>query len=225
MVMNMKKWIRTACIFAVLLLSLCGCGGGGGSRGADAPAETEAEDTGSNIVTVKKDGVIVSTLEEAFAGEYFDEETLKQFVLQEAADYNAEEGGDKVVVKKLEIKKERASLTMEYRTAEDYAGFNRYPFFYGTVAEAYEAGYDLDVTFTEADGKLGEDGESPSIGKDELLTMGSRRIIIAQVPKKENLTVKTSGKILYINGAELVKKNIASAGSDTDVITTYIVFK
>lgn len=222
--MNMKKWIGTACIFAALLLSLCGCGGGG-SRGADAPAETKAEDTGSNIVTVKKDGVIVSTLEEAFAGEYFDEETLKQFVLREAADYNAEAGDDRVAVKKLAVKKERASLTLEYRTAEDYAGFNRYPFFYGTVAEAYEAGYDMDVTFAEAGGKPGEDGESPSIGKSELLTMGSRRIIIAQVPKGENLTVKTGGKILYINGAELVKKNVASAGSDTDAITAYIVFK
>lgn len=224
---KMKKWIRTACIFAVLLFSLCGCGKNGGSQEAGAAMEAEAEDTGSNVVTVKKDGVIISTLEEAFAGEYFDEETLKQFVLQEAADYNAEEGDDKVVVKKLEIKKGRASLTMEYKTAEDYAGFNRYPFFYGTVAEAYEAGYDLDVTFTEAGYEPEENAaeETPSIQKDELLTMGSRKIIIAQVPKDENLTVKTSGKILYINGAELVKKNVASAGNDNGVITTYIVFK
>ena len=221
----MKKWIRTACVFSVLLFSLCGCGKSGGSQAAGTEAETE--NNGSNLVTVKKDGVVVSTIEEAFVGEYFDEESLKQFVLQNAADYNAEAGDDRVVVKKLEIKKDRAVLTMEYKTAEDYSGFNGYPFFYGTVSEAYDAGYDLDVELYEAGFEADADTteETPSIRKEELLEMGSRKIIITQAPEDENLTVKTSGKILYINGANLEKKNIATAGSDNGVITTYIVFK
>lgn len=220
---NMSRLIKAACIFTVLLFCLCGCGKKESSQTAEA-----TEERGVNMVSVKKDGVITNTIEEAFEAEYLDEDSLKQFVLQEAAEYNGDAGSDRIGVKKLEIKKNNAVLTMEYRTAEDFSAFNEYPFFYGTVAEAYAAGYELDGEFLEAGSMMAEntDEEIPSIQKDQLLEMGSRKIIIAQVPEDENLTIKTSGKILYISGASLEKKNIAVVGNDREgVVTTYIVFK
>ena len=58
--------------------------------------------------------------------------------------------------------------------------------------------------------------------------MGSRNIVIAQLPPREHLSVQTSGKILYISGAEYVKSNVArldgpEEGSSRE--TAYIVFK
>ena len=54
--------------------------------------------------------------------------------------------------------------------------------------------------------------------------MGSRKIIIADVPEDEKLLIQTSGKILYINGAEYEKKNLAAIDGSNEK-PAYIVFK
>lgn len=214
----MKRTIRIGMLL-LLALSLAGCGKSGSGQ---------ASDTGSNIAEVKKDGVITNTIEEDFDSRYYDEDSLKEFVLKEASSYNNETGEERVTVKKLEVKKETVTLTMEYKTAEDFGTFNGYPFFCGTIAEAYAAGYDLDLELIDAGYQADEDTaeELPSIGKEELLEMGSRRIIIVEVPAGESLTIKTSGKILYMSGAQLEKSNVAAVSADREEASkTYIVFK
>ena len=201
----------------LLAVSLSGCGKG---------KETEDYES-SNTVEIKKDGVITNTMEDSYDAELYPEELLKEFALREAAEYNHENGEDAISIKKLETGKEKVTLIMEFRTAEDFSKFNNYPFFYGTVAEAFEAGYDFDgVELLEAgfEPEKNSTEETPSIQKEQLLEMGSRKIIIVDLPEDEKLTVKTSGKILYLNGADYEKKNLAAIDGSVDA-PAYIVFK
>ena len=80
------------------------------------------------------------------------------------------------------------------------------------MADAYENGYDLNLQFTSADGD-----SQASITREELLEMGSRKIVIVQLPKDELLTVDTGSKILYyagdaVTGVEKSKADMAGEG-------------
>ena len=222
----MKKRKKTAALLWLLLLipalTLAGCGSGGGARGESETSQDT--DSSVNLLEIKKDGTLSNTTKEAFApGEYGEEEALKDYVLRNASECNAQLGEELVSVNKLEVKKETVTLVMEYGSGEAFSAFHDYPFFYGTVAQAYEAGYDLDVELYEA-----EAGEGASISREQLLEMGSRNIIIAQLPPREHLSVQTNGKILYLRNAQCVKNNVARLdGPEEGAVgeTAYIVFK
>lgn len=209
----MKRRSIILLILAFLLLSLSGCG----KEQKKQEQGQEQADTGAyNIVDVKKDGSVVNTIEEPFEREYYSEERLKALILGEVADYNQEAGESRVEVKKLSVKRNVVRLVMKFKTAEDFGAFNQHAFFYGTVADAYDAGYNVDITWKE-------NGGDSTITKDDLLAMGSRKLIIAEGFQKEDITVKTSGKILYTGGAA------QSDGKDTAIFPqqelSYLVCK
>ena len=214
--MNRRK--KAVGLLGLLLMTavlLTGCGqSGAGSENAKDSAQTDA---GTNMVEIKKDGIISNTTEEEFDEElYGDEEMLRDFILRNATTYNGQLGEELIAVKKMVI---------EYGSGEAFSTLHGYPFFYGTVAEAYAQGYDLDVELYEAG--TGEAGAA-SINREQLLEMGSRKIIITQLLPKEYLTIRTGGKILYIRGAECVKSDVAEIGTaeeGSERETAYIVFK
>lgn len=210
----MKRKTKMTVLILLLSLGLTGCK-------KDAPAEEYA---GSNIVEIKRDGSVVNTITESFDEALYDKELLEEFTLKEAAQYNHANKEGALGIKKMEAEKGTASITMEYRTAEDFGQFNEYPFFCGTVAEALEKGYDFSGVELEEAGSRADDAETGCIGEDELLEMGSRKILIASVPEEESLQIKTSGKILYISGAVWEKKNLAAIEGGADQ-PAYIVFK
>ena len=190
----MNRRIMATAVSFLLIFTLCGCGNG----------STTEEYEGSNTAEIKKDGAITSTIQDSFLTQQYDEELLEEFTLKEAAEYNHEKGEGAISIKKLEVKNDKVTLVMEYRTAEDFGNFNQYPFFCGTVEEAFAAGYDFNgVDFYEAGtaSEKEDQVEKVSIQAEKLKEMGSRRIVIAQLPEEEILKVKTSGKILYISGA------------------------
>ena len=185
--MRKRKMMLLVLAFSLFVLSGCGK--------AQKEKEQEPSDTGAyNVVDVKKDGSVINTIEEPFEQEYYNEERLKDLILSEVVDYNQEAGESRVEVKKLSVKKNVVKLVMKFKTAEDFGAFNQHDFFYGTVSDAYDAGYDMDITWKE-------NGGDGSITKAELLEMGSRKLIIAEGFQKEDITIKASGKILYTGGA------------------------
>lgn len=207
----MRKRKIMLLVLAFLLFVLNGCGK------AQKEQEQEPSDTGAyNVVDVKKDGSVINTIEEPFEQEYYSEERLKDLILSEVADYNQEAGESRVEVKKLSVKKNAVKLVMKFKTAEDFGAFNQHEFFYGSVADAYDAGYDMDIAWKE-------NGGDGSITKAELLEMGSRKLIIAEGFQKEDIIVKASGKILYTGGAAQAE------GKDTAVFPqqelSYLVCK
>ncbi|MBQ8592415.1 MAG: hypothetical protein IJ485_06700 [Lachnospiraceae bacterium] len=165
-------------IFSVVCLvtMLTGCMGG-------------SEDTGiANILTIQKNGEVTETITEDFDKAYYAEEDLKEFVLEEIAAYNRTKEKDSIQIDKLTVENNKVMMKLTYKTSEDYQNFTSYTMFHGSVAEAYNAGYNLNVT-------LQSTTESPSIGRNELLEMGDNRIIITDAV----LDIKVSDNILYIS--------------------------
>ena len=63
---------------------------------------------------------------------------------------------------------------MQYADASAYSAFNKLALFVGTVKDAFNAGYDLNVTLSSLKG----DGEQ--IGKEDLLKMGEKHIAVVR---------------------------------------------
>ena len=142
----------------------------------------------SNLVTIQKNGTIVETITESFDKAYYAEEDLKSFVLEEIAAYNRTKEKDSIQIDKLSVKDNQVSMKLLYKTSDDYQNFTSYTFFNGTIADAYHAGYNLNV-------KLQSVKENTFIGKNELLEMGERHMVISEA----KLDIKVPNKILYIS--------------------------
>ena len=106
------------------------------------------------------------------------------------------------------------TVVMQYADASAYSAFNKLALFVGTVKDAFNAGYDLNVTLSSLKG----DGEQ--IGKEDLLKMGEKHIAVV----REAVNVRVWDKVRY--GSEDVK---ATANAKTVSVTdadmlTYILF-
>ena len=137
----MKKFGQ---IVLVLLLSVGMFTGCGTSYKAD-----------ESTVFVLKDGKIVSTDVENFDEKTYDKDGLKEYVKNEIDTYNEKNGKGSVSLKKLDTGEKKATLTIAYRTAEDYQKFNDMELYTGSVAEALAAGYSFDGSFASVkNGKI-----------------------------------------------------------------------
>lgn len=171
-----------------------------------------AEET---AVILNKDGSITGRIVEEFGKNYYGEEDIREYTQKAIGVYNAKTGNDKSTsLTKVEVKDGTVYLTMEYESAADYTAFNKKLLFAGTVAEAYEAGYDLDVTLQD----VSEEGSS--IGKSEILQMGDHHIVIAEETVKLNLP----SKALYVSDAVKLAdaKNVMAGGGSG---YTYVIYK
>lgn len=106
------------------------------------------------------------------------------------------------------------TVVMQYADASAYSAFNKLALFVGTVKDAFNAGYDLNVTLSSLKG----DGEQ--IGKEDLLKMGEKHIAVV----REAVNVRVWDKVRY--GSEDVE---ATANAKTVSVTdadmlTYILF-
>lgn len=183
-----KSRIGTAAAILLAGLLLWGCG----EQTAKNDADIAVENTSSCAIEVMKDGSIMETITEEFSQEYYDGESLKTMILSEVADFNRSHQNDTISVDKFENKNGRVTVKLRYPSADIYTkynvdDYNAKTLFIGTVAEAYDAGYSLDISMTDAKGEQ-------TIGKEELLGMGSEKMIISEAP----LQIKVPGKILYV---------------------------
>lgn len=176
----MKKTTRII-VFMLTMLLLTACG-------ASAKVET-------NTVAVDKKGVVTSTLVEEFAESYYDADELKKMVDKEVADYNATAGADSVTVDTFEVSEGKATLVRKFGTYKDYAALNDTEFFIGTVADAYDAGYEFDSV-------VSADGDT-TLSKQQILENGDSRIVICEQAQD----VRVPGKITYISSGVKIKDN------------------
>lgn len=191
-----KSRIIIASLLMALFLSACG----------------EDGSTDTNTVSVDKKGVVTGTIIEDFAESYYDADELKRMVDKEVTDYNARAGEGSVTVKAYEAGEGSIRLVMDYASYKDYVGLNEKEFFAGTVAEAYDAGYEFaDVKSTDGSGTL---------LKQEVLENGDYKLVILE----EAQDVKVSGKILYVSdGVEL--KNSKTATVKEEGGLAYILYQ
>lgn len=184
---------------------MCGCGEGGIK--AQEPSDLDA--AAGTEIEVMKDGSIVETMNEEFGEEYYDETNLRDILLADVESFNEGQEGEGIVVDKFESADGRLMVRVKYPSADAYTAYNTDSYnhktlFCGTVAEAQEKGYDFDISMTDAKGEK-------SIGKEDILGMGSSKILIAEFPSR----VKVTGKILYVGENVAVSgKNRADMQSD-----------
>lgn len=186
-------------------LLLWGCGKSGAGEG-DTGNNIAAEEISVSVIEVQKDGSIIETITEDFTKEYYDEEGLRNMVLSEVADFN--NGAQEAIsVDKFENKNGRIVVVMQYPSAEAYTEYNTNAYdnkklFFGTVAQAYDAGYSMDITLQNVK------KEEETVGKEEILAMGDKHILIACEP----VQVATFGRILYAG------ENISVSGKNKAVM-------
>ena len=92
----------------------------------------------ASTVELLKNGKIRVTSVESFDQDYYDAEELEETVKDAISEY-----GDGVSQDYLDVSDGSAKLILTYDSAEDYVAFNGTDLFFGTVAEAEEAGYDF----------------------------------------------------------------------------------
>ncbi len=196
----MRKILTGILMMICLSAVLSGCG--------SDPKVTET------TIEVKKNGSVIHTIVEDFSEEYYDLEELTALMLDSCDAYNAGAGKKAVSVGDVEVSDGVLTAVMTYESVSDYASFNGQALFAGSIKDAYNAGYTLDVTLQPA-----REGESP-ISKDDLLNMGEKNLIIV----REAVAVRMWGKPLYYS------QDVEPAGdaktvrvTDPDMLT-YIVF-
>lgn len=143
-----------------------------------------------STVFVLKNGRIVSTDVEDFDEKTYDKDGLTQYVKQEIRAYNDKNGKGSVALKKLEVGDKKATLTISYKTAEDYAKFNDIELYTGSIAEALAHGYTFEGDFASVSGgKI-----TPCKSSDFTENSGYQVAII-----RGNTNVKVKGKIQYVS--------------------------
>ena len=159
---------------AAMMLGMSACG-------AEKSAVTET------TIEARKNGTIVHTIVEEFTEEYYSFDELMEMITDSCTNYNASAGKGRVVVESVELSEGILTAVMKYKSADDYTAFNQVPLFTGTIQEAIDAGYNMNVRLYLADG-----GEF-TIGKEELLEMKDRHLMIL----REEVFVRVWNDILY----------------------------
>lgn len=151
---------------------------------------TDYADAETNTVYVLKNGKIVSTDIEDFDEDTYSEDELEDYMEDVIDTYNNENGKKAVKQKSFKVKKDIATLVMEYASADVYKDFNGTEIFVGTIAEAVEAGYDFDVVFANVSGSSVKEASA-----DDFMNDDSYKVVII----KANTTVSVDGNICYVS--------------------------
>ena len=169
----MKKFGQIVLVFLLSVGMFTGCGT---SYKAD-----------ESTVFVLKDGKIVSTDVENFDEKTYDKDGLKEYVKNEIDTYNEKNGKGSVSLKKLDTGEKKATLTIAYRTAEDYQKFNDMELYTGSVAEALAAGYSFDGSFASV-----KNGKIKACESSAFLDDSSCKVVVI----RGNTNVKVKGTII-----------------------------
>ncbi|MBQ2802805.1 MAG: hypothetical protein IJF07_02785 [Lachnospiraceae bacterium] len=133
----MKNYIKIMAGAGICTLMLTGCGS------VKVPEVVE-----HTTLSVDKEGILTSYLVEDFDKAHYDVTALEDMAVKEAAEYNTEHQKGETVpltVEKVEMLADGKKVLVKhvYSDATVYNDYNVEEFFYGTVAEALNAGYDL----------------------------------------------------------------------------------
>ncbi|HJA93152.1 MAG TPA: hypothetical protein H9717_08595 [Candidatus Eisenbergiella merdipullorum] len=192
---------RLVLLLLAAAMLLAGCGG-----------NKSTEDVTS--LEFKKNGEVVHTIVEDFSASYYSLEELESQVQAQVDEYNTNAGSQRIRVDSAEVTDGVITMVMTFEGAEDYSSFYRQALFCGTVKDAFNAGYDLDVQLASAQ------AEGASIGRQDILEMGERHIAVVREP----IVVKTYADILYASGSVEVTGNREATVTDSQELS-YIIFR
>ncbi len=196
----MKRRILTIFISALSLI-LAGC-----SQGEDNYDET--------TLTVEKNGKVSQHIVESFDRDYYSIDELKGEYNDAVRSYNDSIGGEEIKLKNVELKDSRVYVDIAFTGPSDYESFVGEKLFVGTVNDAYDNGYSMDVTLKGVQ-------EGDKIGKVRIMGMSDKDIIILS----EHVRIKTFKDIAYVSAnVDVVDDNQARVLSESDGLA-YLILK
>lgn len=193
----MRKWAVIGTL-AILACSMSACGGTEGSS-------KEKEQVTS--VSIEKDGTIDSVIIEEFQQPYYTLESLATMIQDDIIVFQKEQPGTEIVLESCELygaNNDFVKVEITYDSDDTYTDFNHEIFFAGSIQQAYEAGFDLNLRLIKPD-KEDADEEDYVIGRQELLKMSEHHIVIME----ENIRVKCFDEILYVSeGVQVINDKL-----------------
>lgn len=200
MVGIMKKY-GMSMIILTFIMTLAGC------------SKTELT---KDTVTVDRKGAITAIIMDIYDKSYYDLNEVEEMAKKEISEYNQEQGRAAVTYGSVEKSDDNVvKMTIRYQDPFSYADFNHVQFFYGTVKDAFQAGYDLNVELISAKNR------EELIGADKILEMGDSYILITSEP----LYIQLDRNIQYMssNVVDIVNKKEADTIDDGNLI--YVISK
>lgn len=158
----------------------------------------------NRTLAVDEEGVLTETIvEDMTSGDTFTEEDLSYYIKQQIMAYQGtEEGG--VTLDTCSIRDQAVRIVLKYKTAQDFAGFNKTTCFLGTLKEAEKAGYSFDRELTDSFGNAADSAELASRSSEW-------QVLIVSEP----MYVRLYDKILYSSeGVTITGRLSATVGTD-----------
>ena len=135
----MKKRMLAALLLTLPLLALSGCG------------ESEKD---VSTIQIDAQGEVKSVVFDEFGESYYNIDELKEMAVSEIENFNADYISPRVFFEDASLSDDGSSvkLSMNYKSAKDYADFNDTMLFFGTVEEANNKGYTISDRLHGRDG-------------------------------------------------------------------------
>lgn len=198
----MKTTITKIFISVFMVLALSGCN--------DAAEEEYAETT----LRVERKGRVHETIVSSFTKDYYDLSELKSEFDRSVSEYNSSIGSDEIKLKEIKLNGNDVFVDLDFTGPSDYESFIGEKLFVGTIAEAYDNGYTMDVTL-----KGVEQGDK--IGKVQIMGMPDRTIIILS----EHVRIRTYRDIAYVSAnVDILGRKDARVLSESDGLA-YIILE
>jgi len=172
-----KSKFSTYLICIMLGAALVGCAGG------------KRENYDESTLSIDKKGRVSERTVASFAKDYYDIAELEGEFNTAISEYNTSSGRDNSIeLKDIQLKNQNVYVTVDFASTNDYEQLQKETLFLGTINEAYDSGYTMDVT-------LKGTVEGNKIGKVEIMGMTDKHIIIMSEPIK----IKTYQDIIYVS--------------------------
>ena len=179
--------------------------------GACSGTEENFEET---TINVEKRGRVSENIVESFDKDYYDIEELKSEFSGAVSDYNETIGGEEIKLKKVELKDSKVYVNIDFNGPSDYERFVGEKLFVGTIDDAYDNGYSMDVTL-----KGVENGDR--IGKVQIMGMRDKDIVILS----EHVRINTFRDIAYVSAnVDVIGPKSARVVNESDGLA-YLILK
>ncbi|MDO5345228.1 MAG: hypothetical protein Q4E91_05740 [Lachnospiraceae bacterium] len=175
----------------------------GGCDMLDEVLEEKAWEPGETALQVLEDGTVTETVIDQLDESYYSSSELESMVNSSVGQYNKEHGADAVTVDSLIIENNQVTLTMTYRTAQDYADYNNVRFYNGSMLGAEMDGYLFYNQFKQVE-KGTVTGEG--LSNEEPLKHKELQVLVTDTSH----AVKVPGDVVFLstNAAPMGRKEV-----------------
>ena len=142
--------------------------------------------TRNTTVTIDETGKLTEEIVENQGESEYTADELQAYIEEALAAYNRGKETPAIILDSCRVENGSVRLGLAYANFEDYAAFNQVTCFQGTLKEAEDAGYSMDMTWLEPNGQKGD----LEIIRERLKEW---KVMIVSEP----INVKVPDKILY----------------------------